>query len=301
MPELPEVETVCRGLNQLTLGTSILGGDVLLRRTIAHPVSPTDFLAGVQGCAIASWQRRGKYLLAQLCNPTDPDSPQGDSPDFSDSTPPASNPRGSLGVHLRMTGQLLWVHQEEPLHKHTRVRLFFKGDRELRFVDQRTFGQMWWVPPNLPIPSIITGLANLGPEPFSAAFSVEYLTRQLQRRQKPIKTALLDQAIVAGVGNIYADESLFLSGILPTKLCTHLSTAEIERLHTHIIQVLQAAIAAGGTTFSNFLNVSGINGNYGGIAWVYNRSAQPCRVCDTPIQRLKLTGRSTHFCPQCQN
>ncbi|MCT7997418.1 DNA-formamidopyrimidine glycosylase [Laspinema olomoucense] len=285
MPELPEVETVCRGLNQLTLGTSILGGDVLLTRTIGHPVLPRDFLEGVQGCAIASWQRRGKYLLAQLSHPKDSDGV----------------PRGSLGVHLRMTGQLLWVQREEPLQKHTRVRLFFEGDRELRFVDQRTFGQMWWVPPNVPIPSIITGLAKLGPEPFSPDFSVEYLTRQLHKRQKAIKTSLLDQTLVAGVGNIYADESLFLSGILPTKLCADLSRAEIERLHSQIIQVLQRAIAAGGTTFSNFLNVSGVNGNYGGVAWVYNRAGQPCRICGTALHRLKLTGRSSHFCPNCQS
>ncbi|MBO0350664.1 DNA-formamidopyrimidine glycosylase [Phormidium pseudopriestleyi FRX01] len=285
MPELPEVETVCRGLNQLTLGTRILGGDVLLTRTIGHPVSPRDFLEGVQGCAIASWQRRGKYLLGQLCDSKDAD---------------AAN-RGSLGVHLRMTGQLLWVQREEPLQKHTRVRLFFEGDRELRFVDQRTFGQMWWVPPNIPTSSIITGLAKLGPEPLNPEFSVEYFTRQLHKRQKAIKTALLDQTIVAGVGNIYADESLFLSGILPTKLCAHLSGAEIERLHSQIIQVLQKAIAAGGTTFSNFLNVSGVNGNYGGMAWVYNRAGQPCRVCGTPLHRLKLTGRSSHFCPNCQS
>lgn len=199
-----------------------------------------------------------------------------------------------------MTGQLLWVQREDPLQKHTRVRLFFEGDWELRFVDQRTFGQMWWVPPNIPTPSIITGLAKLGPEPFSPEFSVEYLTRQLHKRQKAIKTALLDQTIVAGVGNIYADESLFLSGILPTKLCAHLSQAEIERLHRQIIEVLQTAIAVGGTTFSNFLNVSGVNGNYAGVAWVYNRAGQPCRVCGTPLHRLKLTGRSSHFCPNCQ-
>jgi formamidopyrimidine-DNA glycosylase len=200
-----------------------------------------------------------------------------------------------------MTGQLLWVKPEEPLHKHTRVRLFFEGSRELRFVDQRTFGQMWWVPPLLPLPMVMTGLANLGPEPFSPEFSVEYLTHQLQKRQKPIKTALLDQGILAGVGNIYADESLFLSGILPTQLSAHLTQAQITRLHSQVIQVLENAIAAGGTTFSNFLNVSGVNGNYAGIAWVYNRAGQPCRICGTPIHRLKLAGRSTHFCPQCQH
>lgn len=279
MPELPEVETVRLGLNQLTLNQVIRGGDVLLDRTIAHPLSAVDFLAGLKGGAIAQWHRRGKYLLAEL----------------------VGQPVGWLGVHLRMTGQLLWLNRDEPLQKHTRVRLFFGETQELRFVDQRTFGQMWWVPPGTAPESIITGLQNLGPDPFSAEFSVEYLTRALQNRRRPIKTALLDQAIVAGLGNIYADEALFLCGIRPETLCTDLRGQQIERLRTAIIQVLQASIEAGGTTFSNFLNVQGINGNYGGVAWVYNRDGEACRVCTTPILRLKLAGRSSHFCPECQS
>lgn len=199
-----------------------------------------------------------------------------------------------------MTGQLLWVHRDEPLHKHTRVRLFFGDRQELRFVDQRTFGQMWWVPPGVPVESIITGLAKLAIDPFSPEFTVEYLAAKLQNRRRPIKTALLDQSVVAGLGNIYADEALFKSGVLPETLCTDLQLKQIERLRTAIIQVLQASIAAGGTTFSNFLNVNGINGNYGGVAWVYNRAGEPCRVCSNLIQRTRLAGRSSHFCPQCQ-
>lgn len=281
MPELPEVETVRRGLNQVTLSQEITGGDVLLDRTIAHPLSVGEFLAGVKGTAIAQWYRLGKYLLAELAQ----------SP---------AQPAGWLGVHLRMTGQLLWLHQDEPLQKHTRVRLFFAGERELRFVDQRTFGQMWWVPPGVATEGVITGLGRLGLDPFSAEFTVEYLAEKLLWSRRPIKTALLDQAIVAGLGNIYADEALFLSGVRPETLCTNLQREQIDRLRTAIIQVLEASIAAGGTTFSNFLNVQGINGNYGGVAWVYNRAGKPCRVCGTPIQRLRLAGRSTHFCPQCQ-
>lgn len=280
MPELPEVETVRRGLNQVTLNQEITGGDVLLNRTIAYPLSVGDFLTGVQSTAIAQWYRQGKYLLAKLTSPT--------------------QSAGYLGVHLRMTGQLLWLAQNEPLHKHTRVRIFFSGDRELRFVDQRTFGQMWWVPPEVAPESVITGLKRLGIDPFSPHFSAQYLAKKLQNRRRPIKTALLDQAIVAGLGNIYADEALFKSEIQPETLCTNLQLGQIERLRTAIIQVLETSIAAGGTTFSNFLNVQGINGNYGGVAWVYNRTGKPCRVCNTPIQRIRLTGRSTHFCPQCQ-
>lgn len=282
MPELPEVETVRRGLNQLTLNQEITGGDVLLDRTIAYPLSLADFISGLKGSAIASWHRRGKYLLAELSQIQNPHTPAG-----------------WLGVHLRMTGQLLWL-DRQPLHKHTRVRLFFENELELRFVDQRTFGQMWWVPPSEAIESVITGLGKLGPDPFSEDFSVEYFTKQLHNCRRRIKNALLDQSIVAGIGNIYADEALFKSGIPPETLCTELQPSQISRLRTAIVEVLEASIAAGGTTFSNFLNVQGVNGNYSGVAWVYNRAGKPCRVCETPIQRLRLAGRSAHFCPQCQ-
>jgi formamidopyrimidine-DNA glycosylase len=282
VPELPEVETVKRGLEQVTLNHKIAGGDVLLSRTIAYPLSVSEFVSQLQDTAITKWHRRGKYLLAELAHL------------------PSKNPAGWLGVHLRMTGQLLWLHRDEALQKHARVRLFFESDRELRFVDQRTFGQMWWVPPTQEPETIITGLKRLGPDPFSSEFSVEYFAKKLQNRRRPIKNALLDQELVAGIGNIYADEALFLSGIRPITLCTALTPAQIARLHDVIIQVLQAAINAGGTTFSNFLNVQGINGNYGGVAWVYNRNGQPCRTCSTPLEKLKLAGRSAHFCPQCQ-
>lgn len=282
MPELPEVETVRRGLNQMTLNQTIMGGEVLLPRTLAYPFSVVEFYQGVTGTAIAQWHRRGKYLLAELVQSQD------------------STAGGWLGVHLRMTGQLLWVNPDDPIQKHTRVRIFLEKNRELRFVDQRTFGQMWWVPPNLEISSIITGLKQLGPEPFSPEFSVEYLTQRLQKSNRPIKTALLDQTLVAGVGNIYADEALFLSGIPPITPCTALNSDQIQKLQSNIIKVLKNSIEQGGTTIRNFLNVEGINGNYGGTAWVYNRKGEPCRRCGTEIERLKLAGRSTHFCPQCQ-
>ncbi|MBW4487717.1 MAG: DNA-formamidopyrimidine glycosylase [Trichocoleus desertorum ATA4-8-CV12] len=298
MPELPEVETVRRGLQQVTLNKAILGGDVLLERSIAYPVSSIDFLTGLKGSAIAAWQRRGKYLLAKLERSTPIKSQQAESQQAEDQP---AEPRGWLGVHLRMTGQLLWVDPREPLQKHTRVRLFLAGDRELRFVDQRTFGHMWWVPPGQKPESVMTGLQKLGPEPFSDEFSVAYLAQQLHNRRRPIKNALLDQTLVAGVGNIYADEALFLSQIHPQTLCTDLTPEQISRLRQFVIQVLETSIEAGGTTFSNFLSVQGVNGNYGRAAWVYNRTGTACRVCDSPIERLKLAGRSAHFCPQCQS
>ncbi len=319
MPELPEVETVRQGLNQVTLNQEIGGGDVLLCRTIAHPLSVSEFLAGLKNTTITGWHRRGKYLLAELTKSDSSNQekltahksevrreelvsqihPWENNPKSQIPNPKSAN-AGWLGVHLRMTGQLLWLNQEQPLQKHTRVRLFFQDNRELRFVDQRTFGKMWWVPASDAPENIITGLQRLGPDPFSADFSVEYLVRQLKNRQRSIKTALLDQALVAGVGNIYADEALFLSGIRPETLCADLQVDQISRIRTSIIQVLQASIEAGGTTFSDFLNVQGVNGNYGGVAWVYGRTGEPCRVCGTSIQRFKLAGRSSHFCPKCQ-
>jgi formamidopyrimidine-DNA glycosylase len=274
LPELPEVETVRRGLNQLTVAQPIEKVEVLLARSIAYPTEE-EFCQHLQGNAIAQWQRRGKYLLAQLKD-------------------------SWLGVHLRMTGQLLWVKQDSPLQKHTRVRFFFPNNYELRFVDTRTFGKLWFVPPNIAPEKIITGLQKLGPEPFDPAFSLDYFAAKLTTRRRHIKTLLLEQNIVAGLGNIYADEALFKSGIKPDTLATDLTPPQMEDLHHAIAEVLQTAINKGGTTFSDFLNLLGVSGNYGDAAFVYGRKDQPCRICQTPIERIKLAGRSSHFCPSCQ-
>ena len=276
MPELPEVETVCRGLNQVTSRLIIMGGKILLPRTLAYPDSASTFEQGIKSEVIVNWHRRGKYLLAKLSH-------------------------SWLGVHLRMTGQLLWLDRDTPLHKHTRVRLFFADNRELRFVDTRTFGKFWWLPDNLVPETIITGLKKLGPEPFSTEFSNDYLLAKLAKSQRQIKTILLDQGLVAGVGNIYADEALFKSKIRPDAIACQLTTNQVKHLRLAIIEVLERAIALGGTSFSDFLQITGVNGNYGGEAWVYGRKDQPCRICGTAITKIKLGGRSSHFCSQCQS
>ncbi len=281
MPELPEVEIVCRGLNQLTLDRRIEGGQVWCDRTLAHPSSVPEFWEGMQGAHLTQWYRRGKYLLGQLSCGT--------------------RAGGWLGVHLRMTGQLLWLSATAPLHKHTRVSLRFQSGQELRFVDQRRFGQVWWVPPSSCPEKVISGLAKLGPEPLSEGFSGAYLREALQGSQRPIKTALLDQAVVAGLGNIYVDEALFVGGIHPQTRCREIAAGEWEGLKEAIATVLEQSLTKGGTTFSTFLNVQGVNGNYGGVAWVYHRTGQPCRRCGTLIERVKLAGRSSHFCPHCQS
>ena len=270
------METVCRGLNQLTLGQTFQGGEVLLERSIAHPVSIAEFWQGLKDTQIQQWQRRGKYLLAQLSS------------------------GGWFGVHLRMSGQLLWLPQDEPLAKHTRLRFFFPKEQELRFIDLRTFGRVWWIPPEYEPEAIITGLKKLGVEPFSEQFTPSYLQQQLQSRRCAIKTALLDQKVVAGMGNIYADESLFLSQISPLREARGLTHREIEELYQGILRTLKQGIEAGGTTFNSFLNLLGVNGNYMGQAWVYGRQGETCRLCQAIIQRQKLNGRSSHFCPQCQ-
>ncbi len=282
MPELPEVETVRRGLNQHTLDRSITGTEVLLPRTIASPNTTEEFVAALHHTQIRTWHRRGKYLYAELTSA----ATQRDA--------------GWLGVHLRMTGQLLWVQPQVELQKHTRVRLFVGNDWELRFVDQRTFGQMWWIPPTKQLEQVMTGLSKLGPEPFDSAFSIEYFTAKLQKSHRNIKTVILDQALVAGVGNIYADEALFLSKIHPQTVANDLTPTQIATLRESIITVLTISIEQGGTTFSNYLNIEGTNGNYAGMAGVYNRTKQPCRVCQTPIEKIRLGGRGTHYCPECQ-
>ncbi|NJM78105.1 MAG: DNA-formamidopyrimidine glycosylase [Acaryochloridaceae cyanobacterium RU_4_10] len=281
MPELPEVETVRLGLNAVTCHLPIVGTEVLLARTITYPKVLAEFQAGLQGVQIAEWRRRGKYLLATL-------------------NKDGLQPAGWLGVHLRMSGQLLWVEASEPLHKHTRVRLSFEKNQELRFLDQRTFGQLWWVPPSEDPNYIMSGFGALGPEPLSPELSDEYLEKVLRGRDRPIKNALLDQTLIAGLGNIYVDESLFLSGIHPTQPCKRLTVSQIKKLHGAIEEVIQTALTQGGTTFSSFRQVSGTNGNYGGVAWVYRRGGQPCHQCNTPIEKMRLGGRSCHFCPQCQ-
>ena len=277
MPELPEVETVRRGLADRLDSFEIKEIEVCRARAIASPGGVDQFVAGLKGATVGAWSRRGKYLMAQL----EPN-------------------RGRWGVHLRMTGQFQWHATPAPPCNHTRVRFWNQSSEELRFVDVRSFGEMWWIPEDDDLDTVMTGLKRLGPEPFSDAFTGAYLKQRLKGSTRPIKTALLDQSLVAGVGNIYADESLFAAGIPPLTGSGKLSIEQLVRLRDELINVLNISIGVGGTTFSDFRDLEGVNGNYGGQSWVYRRSGQPCRRCGTPISREKLSGRSTHWCPNCQ-
>lgn len=281
MPELPEVETVRLGLESRTQGMTIAKVAVLRQRAIASPQEPALFELALGGCVIEAWQRRGKYLIAKLGH--------GDG-----------SQAGHWGVHLRMTGQFLWIEEPTPVCAHTRVRFWNPAGQELRFIDTRSFGQMWWVPPHTPPETVITGLTRLGPEPFDPQMTAKYLQTRLQGSKRAIKNALLDQSLIAGVGNIYADESLFAAGIRPDTASGCLSLGRLARLQQCLVEVLRASIGAGGTTFSDFRDLKGLNGNYGSQAWVYRRSGQPCRRCGNPIQRQRLGGRSSHWCPCCQ-
>jgi len=282
VPELPEVETVRRGL-ELQVGRFCIDNvEVLRSRAVAAPKGdPDGFAAALSGCTLARWRRRGKYLIAELER--------------------GGEAAGELGAHLRMTGQFQWLEQgERPPCPHTRVR-FHSDSHELRFVDVRSFGELWHVPLGTPTETVITGLTRLGPEPFSESFSASYLRQRLKGSSRPIKNALLDQALVAGVGNIYADESLFMAGIRPHTPAGRLPLKRLELLHQSLVEVLELSIGAGGTSFSDFRDLTGTNGNYGGQAWVYRRGGQPCRRCGSVLRRETLGGRSSHWCPTCQH
>lgn len=281
MPELPEVETVRRGLERHTLGREWIKVEVIRARVVASPADPELFALALRGTRVLTWQRRGKYLLAPLSHID-------------------GSAAGHWGVHLRMTGQFLWLEAPTAPCSHTRARFWSAEGQELRFVDTRSFGQMWWVPVNVCPEQVITGLTRLGPEPFAADFSAAYLRRRLEHSKRSIKTALLDQSLVAGVGNIYADECLFAAGIRPQTPANELDQPRLQRLREALLEVLEASIRAGGTTFSDFRQVSGLNGNYGGQSWVYRRTGKPCKRCGEPIRLERLGGRSSHWCARCQ-
>jgi formamidopyrimidine-DNA glycosylase len=273
VPELPEVETVRRGLVTSLVGQKIAGVEVLRPQSIGFPLS-AGFEQSLLSHSVTDVSRRGKYLLIHL-------------------------DRGAyLGVHLRMSGRLLVVAPEQPLGPHVRVRIFL-DQLELRFEDMRVFGRLWYVPQGEAIETVITGLQHLGPEPLDN-FSGKDLSDRLKKRTQPIKTALLDQGVVAGIGNIYADESLFGANINPLRPAQSLTLAELDTLTAVIQSTLSRAIALGGSTLRDYTDSRGVNGNYQEEAWVYARRGAPCRVCGTPVERIRLAGRSTHFCPLCQ-
>ncbi len=292
MPELPEVETVRRGLEKKLKNFIVKRVEVCRDSTIAYPINKQDFIEGLQGSILYGWDRRGKYLIGRLKKIKNKKS------EFT--TIESLNNNGFLVVHLRMTGFFKIVNNSSKPCKHTRIRLFNNKNKELRYIDVRSFGQMWWIKEGLSPSNLIKGLGSLGPEPFSDKFNINYLKKIISNRTKSIKSILLDQTIVAGIGNIYADESLYLAGISPFREARSIKKKELQRLKESIVDVLEKSIGSGGTTFSDFRDLEGENGNFGLETNVYRRTGKECRKCKNLIERKKIAGRSTHWCRKCQ-
>ena len=292
MPELPEVETVRRGLEQKLNNFIIKRVEICRESTVAYPINKKDFIEGLQKSLIYKWDRRGKYLIAEL------KKKKIENIDIKNETSFVNN--GVLVIHLRMTGYFTFNNAFTNPCKHTRIRLFDNKNNELRYIDIRSFGQMWWVRKELLPTNIIKGLGSLGPEPFSDNFNVNYLTKIISKKTRSIKSILLDQTIVAGIGNIYADESLYVAGISPFREARTIKKHELKKLKIAIVDVLKKSIGVGGTTFSDFRDLEGDYGNFGLQTNVYRRTGKECRQCKNFIERKKISGRSTHWCPKCQ-
>ncbi len=274
MPELPEVETYVRELEPELAGRTVVSAAVTWRKTIAEP-SVEQFSNAIVGQKFVSFGRRGKFMLLGLEG--------GDC----------------LIVHLRMTGKLLVQAPDTPVDKHTHVVLELDDGRQLHYNDARKFGRLWLVHDTEPV------LQKLGPEPFSHDFNIGWFAERLAGRKASIKALLLDQSVVAGVGNIYADEALFDAGIHPVRAGGTLEESEIEQLAESVRDVLQRGIDRQGSSLGdsgaqNYVRPGGEAGGFQEEHKVFRRTGKPCFVCDTPIERIVLAQRSTHFCPNCQ-
>lgn len=268
MPELPEVETVVRDLRQTVVGQTITGVHIYWERSIATPTAG-EFRAELLGQRIEGADRRGKFIILHLTS-------------------------GDLLIHLRMTGRLYVAAREGHTdQQHLRVALDL-SDSRLLFVDMRKFGRLYRVP------DAATVLRSLGVEPLDAEFTPEYLRRVLSRRRSPIKAALLDQRLVAGIGNIYADEALYSARLAPDRPASSLTAGEAEALQRAIQHELERAIQDRGTTFSDYRDGRGRAGEHRRHLHVYGRIGQPCRRCGAPIERMRIAGRGSYHCPCCQ-
>lgn len=270
MPELPEVETVRRGVEPYVLGRHIR--EVVVRDTRLRWPIPQDFADYARGRRIAAVQRRGKYLIFDF---------GGDR----------------MLIHLGMSGRLRVLPNPVAVRKHDHVDFELDDGVLLRFNDPRRFGAV------LPWPAAAAEhalLAELGPEPFSPEFNGDYLFQASRGRRVAVKNFVMDGHIVVGAGNIYAAEALFLAGIRPTRAAARVTRAQYARLAETIRQVLAAAIERGGTTLRDFAGAQGESGYFQQELMVYGRDGAACRVCSTPICCVVLGGRSSYYCPHCQ-
>jgi formamidopyrimidine-DNA glycosylase len=277
MPELPEVETIANGVHRRIAGDTICSAWFSSYKQ-PFKTPPDEMAAALAGQRIAQVHRVGKHIVMDL------------------EPPPASRTKRHLDaasaqwiVHLGMTGRLLVTDPSVPQALHTHAILSLASGRELRFVDPRRFGRLALVSEPFTGP---------GSEPLTItkpAFAALFRGRKLS-----IKAALLNQSLLHGVGNIYADESLFRAGIRPTREAGRLTRERLDRLHAALRTVLRAAIRAGGSSVSDYVDADGDRGFFQIQHCVYMRTGEPCLVCGTPIRRMVLAGRGTHFCPVCQ-
>lgn len=289
MPELPEVETIRLGLLPLVKGKELAQVKALWPKALQNSKGKELSATQLKGLKIKDIRRRGKVLMLDL---------DGDN---------------SLLVHLKMTGQLVVEpskgrrfaggHPTKSMagrlpDSSTRVAVTFTDGSKLFFNDQRKFGWMRLVPATEV--DEWEFLKKMGPEPLGPNFLLKDFAASITRRKAPIKAVLLDQTTLAGMGNIYVDESLHLAKIHPSRLANSLKTEEVEKLHSAIRQVLKAALGYGGTSFTNYINALGVKGNYLDYARVFRREGQKCPVCGTTIEKTRVAGRGTHFCPKCQ-
>lgn len=272
MPELPEVETVRKGLSRLVVGKKIQKIQVLWPRIIEQPETAI-FEASLVGEEILAIDRRGKFLIFRLSH-------------------------YELISHLRMEGKYQFVERNEPIDKHTHVIFFFEDGSQLRYHDVRKFGRMTLVEKGAS--DAYKGIMKLGPEPLPDTFLLDGFRLGLQKSHKAIKPLLLDQKLVTGLGNIYVDEALWEAKIHPEQPADTLKPKEAELLRKAIIDVLSGAIEAGGTTIRSYLNALGESGNFQVALHVYGQTGQPCVRCHTPIVKTKVAQRGTHYCPNCQ-
>jgi formamidopyrimidine-DNA glycosylase len=274
MPELPEVETIRRGLERVLIGKVI--DRIKVRETrMRQPVDAQKLRRWIAGQSVRALHRRAKYLLCAMGN------------------------GAHLAIHLGMSGRLLLCANTLPLEKHDHVRFIFNNGRELRFHDPRRFGLVDAIPPGEM--EAFSHFQRLGIEPLSPQCTPEYLAARAQGLSRPIKNFLMDAAVIVGVGNIYANESLFRAGIHPEKPSGKLRPEQWQRLVKAVRETLELAIATGGTTLNDFYDSDGSMGYFQQHLMVYSREGESCHVCGKKIRRLVQVGRSSFYCPRCQN
>jgi len=273
MPELPEVETVRRTLNQLVVGKTIESVSVHLRRIVQLPEEADEFRLLLEGQTIRSVERRGKFLRIMM-------------DDF------------TLVSHLRMEGRYGVYDKNDPLELHTHVVFHFNDGTELRYKDVRQFGTMHLFPKGKDLQE--KPLVKLGLEPLDESFTLEAFSARLAGRSTKIKPLLLNQEYIVGIGNIYVDESLYLAGIHPERETSSLSAKEMAALYEAVVRTLKEAVAVGGSSIKSYVNGQGEMGMFQHQLKMYGRKGEACDTCGHEVQKTVVAGRGTHFCPNCQ-